>query len=341
MKAMVLHDWEETYRLEVRPEPRPGIGEAVMRVRSAGVGLTLINMRLGRLGGSVPRVMGHELAGDIVEIGEGVTALSAGDRCAVYFYLTCGRCRWCRGGRETLCENFGGFVGAHRDGGFAEYVCLPAENFLPIPDGLSDEAAAVATDAVNTNWHCMRERARINAHDTVLLIGAGGGVGIHGVQVAKLFGAQVIAADISDEKLDLARQWGANETINVREVDDVAREAKRLTGGKGVDAAVDYVGHGETFKTAIESLTTSGRAVVIGVGTGEASFYPFRLVMTEQIITGSRHSTRTELIETMEIMARGLVEPVVGMRVPLAEVETIFDALKNETLLGRGALTYP
>ena len=193
MQAMVLHDWQETYRLEERPDPHPGIGEAVMRVRAAGVGLTLVNMRLGRLGGSLPRVMGHELAGEIVEIGEGVTGLAVGDRCAVYFYLTCGRCRWCRGGRETLCENFGGYVGGHRDGGFAEYVCLPAANFLPIPEGLSDEAAAVATDAVNTNWHCMRERARIDPHDTVLLIGAGGvGVGIHGVQVARLFGARVI-----------------------------------------------------------------------------------------------------------------------------------------------------
>ncbi len=340
MKAMVLYDRKERFRLEERPDPRPGLGEAVMRVRAAGVGLTLVNMRLGRMGGSLPRVMGHELAGEIVETGEGVTALSEGDRCAVYFYLTCGRCRWCRGGRETLCENFAGYVGGHRDGGFAEYVCLPAENFLPIPEGLSDEAAAVAADAVNTNWHCMRERARIGPDDTVLLIGAGGGVGIHGVQVARLFGARVIAADVSEEKLDLARGWGAEQTINVRAVEDVAGEARRLTGGRGVDAAVDYVGHGETFTAAIDSLATSGRAVVIGVGTGEARVDPSVLVRTERVITGSRHSTRAETIETMEMMTRGPVEPVVGMRVPFTEVETIFDALKSETLLGRGALTY-
>ena len=341
MKAMVLHGREERYRPEERAEPRPGPGEAVMRVRAAGVGLTLVNIRLGRMGGDLPRVMGHELAGEIVETGQGVTHLSAGDRCAVYFYLTCGRCRWCRGGRETLCENFAGYVGVHRDGGFAEYVCLPAENFLPIPDGLSDEAAAVAADAVNTNWHCMRERARIDPHDTVLLIGAGGGVGIHGVQVAKLFGARVIAADVSEEKLDLARRWGADDTIHVGATGDVAGEARRLTGGRGVDAAVDYVGHGETFTAAIDSLATSGRAVVIGVGIGEASFDPTVLVRTERIVTGSRHSTRTELIETMELMARGLVQPVIGMRVPLEEVETVFDALEDRTLLGRGALTYP
>jgi D-arabinose 1-dehydrogenase-like Zn-dependent alcohol dehydrogenase len=174
-----------------------------------------------------------------------------------------------------------------------------------------------------------------------LLIGAGGGVGIHGVQVAKLFGARVIAADVSDEKLALARRWGADETINVRSVADVAKEAKRLTDGKGVDAAVDYVGHGTTFQTAIDSLTTSGRAVIIGVGRGNVTFDPFGLIVTEQTITGSRHSTRTELIETMEVMARGLVKPVVGMRVPFTEIESVFAAILNETLLGRGALTYP
>ncbi len=341
MKAMILNGWNQRFELGERPDPKPGIGEAVMRVRSAGVGLTLVNMRAGRLGGTTPRVMGHELGGDIVALGEGVKGLSVGDRCAVYFYLTCGRCRWCRGGRETLCENFGGYVGTTRDGGYAEFVCLPAENYLPIPDGLSYEAAAIAADAVNTNWHCMRERACLNPHDTVMLIGAGGGVGIHGVQVAKLFGARVIAVDVSDQKLELARQWGADEVINARTVASVADEAKRMTGGKGVDAAIDYVGHGQTFQTAFESLTTSGRAVVIGVGKGEVRFDPFRLVMGEQTITGSRHSTRTELIESMELMARGLVKPVVGMRVPFTDIETVFDAILNETLLGRGALTYP
>ena len=340
MKAMVVNRWGENSVLQTCPDPTPGPGEAVLKVRAAGVGLTLLNMRSGSFGGVAPRVMGHEIGGDIVAVGAGVTNIAIGDRCAVYFYLTCGQCRWCRGGRETLCENFGGYVGVHRDGGFAEYVCLPAQNFLPIPDGLDYEAAAMATDAVNTNWHCMRERARVTPHDTVLLIGAGGGVGIHGVQVAKLFGARVIAADVSEAKLALARQWGADETINVRSVADVAGEAKRLTNGRGVNAAIDYVGHGATFQAAVDSLATGGRAVIIGVGRGDISVNPRALVQSEVIITGSRHSTRTELIETMELMARGLVKPVVGMRLPFTEIETIFDAIKSERLLGRGALTY-
>jgi propanol-preferring alcohol dehydrogenase len=340
MKAMVVENWGERSKLHNAKVPSPGWGEALLKLRSAAVGLTILNMRTGSFGGVAPRIMGHELAGDIVEVGPGVTDLKPHDRCVAYFYLTCNRCRWCRGGRETLCENFGGFVGVHRDGGFADYVCLPAQNLLPIPEGLTYEAAAMATDAVNTNWHCMRERANINPHDTVMLIGAGGGLGIHGVQVAKLFGARVIATDVSDEKLALAKEWGADEIINVKRVADVAAEVKRLTNGNGVNSAIDYVGNANTFQAAYESLTTAGRAIVIGVGKGDISVNPRHMLLTEKVVTGSRHSTRAELIESLEVMARGLIKPVVGMRTHFTEIESIFDSIIDEKLLGRGAVFY-
>jgi alcohol dehydrogenase, propanol-preferring len=150
----------------------------------------------------------------------------------------------------------------------------------------------------------------------------------------------VIAADVSDDKLNLTKQLGADETINVRAVEDVANEMRRLTGGKGVEAAVDFVGHGKTFQSAIDSLGTGGRAVVVGAGHGAVTFDPLNLIFNELIVTGSRHSTRAEFIETMEIMARGLVKAVIGKRVHFTEVETLFEDLKNERLLGRGAVTY-
>ena len=340
MRAMVVGKWGEGFKLEERLDPQPAPGEAVMKVRAAGVGLTLVTMRTGIFGGTAPRIMGHELGGDIIAVGDGVENVKIGQRCAVYFYLNCGHCRWCRNGRETLCENHGGYVGVHRDGGYAEFVSLPSENFLPIPDNLDYEGAAIAADAVNTPWHCMRERAQINPHDDVMLIGAGGGVGIHGVQVAKVFGARVIAVDISEEKLELASKWGADEIVNFRAIEDLAVEAKRLTDGKGVDAAIDFVGKPETFQACIDGLAVGGRAVVIGAQPGDVKINPVNLVITEQIVTGSRHSTRAELIETMNIMARGLVTPVVGKRLHFTEVEELFEDLKEEKLLGRGALTY-
>ena len=341
MRAMVVRKWGEAFKLEERLDPQqPAPGEAVMKVRAAGVGLTLVTMRTGIFGGTAPRIMGHELGGDIIAVGDGVENVKMGQRCAVYFYLNCGHCRWCRDGRETLCENHGGYVGVHRDGGYAEFVSLPSENFLPIPDNLDYEGAAIAADAVNTPWHCMRERAQINPHDDVMLVGAGGGVGIHGVQVAKVFGARVIAVDISEEKLELASKWGADEVVNFRAIEDLAAEAKRLTDGKGVDAAIDFVGKPETFQACIDGLAVGGRAVVIGAQPGDVKVNPVNLVITEQIVTGSRHSTRAELIETMNIMARGLVTPVVGKRLHFTEVEALFQDLQDEKLLGRGALTY-
>ena len=340
MRAMVVGKWGEAFKLEERLDPQPAPGEAVMKVRAAGVGLTLVTMRTGIFGGTAPRIMGHELGGDIIAVGDGVENVKMGQRCAVYFYLNCGHCRWCRNGRETLCENHGGYVGVHRDGGYAEFVSLPSENFLPIPDNLDYEGAAIAADAVNTPWHCMRERAQINPHDDVMLVGAGGGVGIHGVQVAKIFGARVIAVDITEEKLELASKWGADEVVNFRAIEDLAAEAKRLTDGKGVDAAIDFVGKPETFQACIDGLAVGGRAVVIGAQPGDVKVNPVNLVITEQIITGSRHSTRAELIETMDIMARGLVTPVVGKRLHFTEVEELFQDLQDEKLLGRGALTY-
>ena len=340
MRAMVVKKWGEAFKLEERLDPQPAPGEAVMKVRAAGVGLTLVTMRTGIFGGTAPRIMGHELGGDIIAVGDGVENVKIGQRCAVYFYLNCGHCRWCRNGRVTLCEKHGGYVGVHRDGGYAEFVSLPSENFLPIPDNLDYEGAAIAADAVNTPWHCMRERAQINPHDDVMLVGAGGGVGIHGVQVAKVFGARVIAVDISEEKLELASKWGADEVVNFRAIEDLAAEAKRLTDGKGVDAAIDFVGKPETFQACIDGLAVGGRAVVIGAQPGDVKVNPVNLVITEQIVTGSRHSTRAELIETMNIMARGLVTPVVGRRLHFTEVEALFQDLQDEKLLGRGALTY-
>ena len=148
----------------------------------------------------------------------------------------------------------------------------------------------------------------------MLLIGAGGGVGIHGVQVAKLFGARVIAADVSDEKLALARQWGADETINTRATNDLAKTVRAMTDGRGVDAVVDYVGRAPTFQAAVDSLAVGGRAVAIGGFPENFTFDTRRLIEAEKVITGSRHSTRAEFIETLDLMARGLVKPVIGMR---------------------------
>ncbi|MDP6800151.1 MAG: alcohol dehydrogenase catalytic domain-containing protein [SAR202 cluster bacterium] len=339
MRAMLLDEPGGPLRSAEVDIPSPGPGEALLKVRSAGVGLTLAHIREAR-GPRVkfPRIIGHEIAGGIVEVGSGVTALSKGERCLVHFYLNCWNCKWCRIGRETLCSNLRGNVGTVVDGGFAEYVALPYQNFIPIPDELDYEAAAVTADAICTPWHVMKSRTHVKPMDDVLIIGAAGGVGIHAVQMAKLFGARVIAVDISEEKLAFCRQYGADEVINGR-AQDIVEEVSRLTDGKGVEVCADFFGSPQTAEAGINALSTAGTFVIVGVEPGTFPFNISRL-LREQVITGNRYCSYEEMREVIRVVARGLVKPVVTKRVALEDVEEVFDTLSRQTLLGRAAISF-
>src|SRR5512145_765903 len=224
MKAMVLREYGAPLCLETVAVPKIGPNDVVLRVRAVGVGLTVVIMTAvpGRVT-SFPRIPGHEVAGEVTEVGAEVTHVAVGERVVCHFYLTCGSCRFCRSGRETLCTAFRGFVGQASDGGYAEYMALPARNVTPIPAGVSDVDAAIASDAIATPYHACREEARVGPGDTVLIVGAGGGVGIHGVQMAKLCGGWVVGADITDDKLDAAKAAGADAVVDGRASDLAAQ----------------------------------------------------------------------------------------------------------------------
>ena len=193
---MVLPAFGEPLQVAKVPIPSIGPSDVLLRVRAAGVGLTVVIMTAnpGRVT-SFPRIPGHEVAGEVVEAGAEVTHVKPGDRVVCHFYLTCRTCRFCRSGRETLCTAFRGYVGQACDGGYAEYMAIPGANVTPIPPEVSDVDAAIATDAIATPYHACREEARVGPGDSVLIVGAGGGVGIHGVQMAKLCGGWVVAVD--------------------------------------------------------------------------------------------------------------------------------------------------
>ena len=218
MKAMILPELGAPLRLATVPVPKIGPNDVLLRVRATGVGLTVVIMT--RVPGRVttfPRIPGHEVAGEVVELGSEVAHVKVGDRVTCHFYLTCGVCHFCRSGRETLCLASPGNVGMACDGAYAEYMALPARNVVAIPQSVSDVDAAIAADAIATPYHACREEARVGPGDLVLIVGAGGGVGVHAVQMAKLAGGWVLAADITDDKLAAAKDSGADALIDVRQ----------------------------------------------------------------------------------------------------------------------------
>ena len=236
MKAMVLREPGKPFVEEEYPDPEPGPGEAVAKVLACGAGLTIHHARMGRVPGvEYPLVIGHEITGVITAVGAGAEGLGEGDAVTAYFYVTCGACKWCRVNRETLCENFAGYVGRQAQGAYAEYIKLPARNFLKLPAGLDHEKNAaevsVICDAIATPYK-VTKRARIAPTETVAVMGAGGGVGIHMVMMAKWAHASVIAVDVEANKLGKCRDVGADEAVDASR-GDVAGALLDLTGGGG------------------------------------------------------------------------------------------------------------
>src|SRR5215510_5048525 len=345
MKAMVLPKFGAAMELRDVPMPKIGPSDVLLRVRATGVGLTVVIMTAnpGRVT-AFPRIPGHEVAGEVVDRGSEVTHVSIGDRVACHFYLTCGACRFCRSGRETLCTAFGGYVGQACDGGYAEYMAIPAANVTPIPDGVSDLDAAVASDAIATTYHACREEARVGPGDTVLIVVAGGGVGIHAVQMAKLSGGWVVAADITDAKLAAARECGADALVDPRR-GDLAAQIAKLTDGRGVDAAIDFVASRDTLEGSLKSLARAGRLVIIGsrptavFGTDSSFMIDPRHVLGHMLeIHGSRYVTLTEIAQTLELLRQKRIRAIVGRTFPLERAEEAHELLRRNALVGRAAL---
>lgn len=340
MKAMVLKGPRQPFELMDVPDPVAGPGEAVARVMTCGSGLTIQHVKAGRRPAQFPRIIGHEITGEIVALGAGVTSLAVGDAVTAYFYLNCGHCRWCLANLEPLCGNLAGNVGIECDGGYAEYIRLPAHVFIKLPDGVDYKAhpaeIGVITDALATPYKVLR-RARIKAGETVAVFGAGGGVGIHQVMMAKWAKARVIAVDIASAKFDACRRAGADETVDASAY-DVAEVLIDLTHGEGVDVAIDYVSSARTLEAAAHALGRRGRLVTLG-GAGQTFHVSARdLLLKEQDILGSRYVTRGEILETFDLVKRREVWPLVTEIRPLAEAEALHERVERGEVIGRAAV---
>ena len=339
MKAMVLRTYNEPLRLEEVETPKIGAGELLVRVRACGVCAS--NLKYTREPAdciTLPHILGHEPAGEVVDVGPDVTGFAPGDRVCIYIYVTCRTCLYCTTGQENSCLR-ARRMGHELPGAYAEYVKAPAWNTFKIPAGLSFEEAGGIADAMATPYRAVNTKAQVRMGDDVAVMGVGG-LGSNAVQLARLAGGRVIAIDLTARKLEFARQHGAEETINAQR-EGVAERLRALTRGKGVEAVIDCVGTRASMRAGLQSLRRGGRLVLVGHEPGQdLQATPFReLIMEEIQVIGSHASSRNEMLQVLKLIQDGKIRPIIGAVYPLAEANEAHAALEKEEILGRIVLT--
>ena len=335
MRAMVLDEFGGEFRLEERLVPSPGQGEVLVKVLAVGAGVTNELARDGVLGGSVPRVHGHELSGTIVGFGADVDGWVVGDNVVASFYLLCGRCQWCASGRETLCENFGGFIGIAVDGTFADYAVLPASNLVRIPDGVDLHSAGIIGDAIATPYHVVAERLRLRAGQRVAVVGGGGGLGVPVLQMIRAVGGVAFAIETDLAKAAEIERRGLAEAVVIPK-DGTWADAVRDVAGGDLAGVVDTVATQATLEEGFAALGRAGTLVVLGHVVGaRMQLDPERLLMEELVVAGTRYATRAEIAQTMELVRLGRVQPIVGATYRLEELNEALAAAHRTDVFGR------
>jgi len=365
MRAAVLVAASEPLQVREIRTPRPQAGEVLVKVIACGLCHSDLHVMAGKIPFPLPAVLGHEVSGTIVEMGPSTrhSGFAVGDQVCGAFLMPCGQCPECARGRDDLCAPFfefnrlkgqlfdgtsrladldGTVIAQYSMGGLAEYCVIPVTAVAKMAEGMDPVAASIIGCAAMTAYGAVRRGADLQYGETVAIIGIGG-VGSNIVQVAREMGARhIIAIDVDDEKLAAAERLGATETINSRSVD--ARERVfEITGGRGVDVAIEALGIPATFEQALTLLADGGRMVPIGLagGTTTAAVEINRLVRRGQQISGSYGArTRTDLPTVIDLAARGLLDyrGVVSMRVPLSEAEETYRMLHKGCVSGRAVV---
>jgi 2-desacetyl-2-hydroxyethyl bacteriochlorophyllide A dehydrogenase len=335
MRAAVLKQFNVPLVLEETPDPVAEPGWVLLRVKACGLCGTDLKIVSGMLPGiGLPLIPGHEVAGEVLEVGEGVSDVSPGDRVAILSYVTCGHCLPCQRGWETLCLNVTGVIGFSLNGGCAELIKAPAANLLPLSSKISFEEASILTDAVATTYHALNERAQARAGQTVALVGVGG-LGLHAVQIAKAMGLRVFAIDVDQAHLERASKLGAEVIINSAK-ENAVEKMTAATGGNGVEILIEMSGSPEAARMGVSLLGLRGKMVLVGYHpdkTFETS--AFALLRKEAEIYGSRGSTRRDLAKVIELVEAGKIKPMIHDVVPLSQVNQAHQKLKSGQVVGR------
>jgi propanol-preferring alcohol dehydrogenase len=306
-----------------------GERDVLVRIKAAGICHSDVHYRAGASPvGSLPQTLGHEIAGVVEAVGGQVSTVTEGDRVCLHYLLTCGDCAYCTAGHEQFCPQ-GQMIGKHTDGGYAEYIALPARNAVLLPDEIPFEQGAILMCSSATSFHALR-KARMAAGETVAVFGSGG-LGMSAIQLARAFGAlEVYAVDIAEAKLELAASYGAIP-VNAASSDPVA-EIRRLTSGRGVDVAVEVIGLRETMEQVVQSLAILGRAVLAGIADRPFVIDSYaELLGREAEVIGSSDHLLQEMPLLLELARRGSLDlsRVVARAVPLeaGPINEVMDAL--------------
>jgi propanol-preferring alcohol dehydrogenase len=321
--------------LELQEIPIPNIGEKdiLVRVRAAGICHSDAHYRAGRSTmGALPLTLGHEVAGIVEKAGSQVTNVKIGDRVCLHYNISCGDCYYCSTGNEQFCETVK-MIGHHVDGGYAEYIAVPARNAIHLPEEISFEAGATLMCASATALHALR-KSKIKAGETVAVFGVGG-LGLSAIQLAKASGAvEVFAVDIKQDKLELASEYKATP-IDASRVDAV-EEIRKRTKGKGVDVALEMIGMRKTMEQAIDSVGVLGRAVMVGLNQQPISINTYMQVLGKEAeIIGSNDHLLQELPLLVDLARRKILDTshVVSQVIPLNadKINQRLDDLENYT----------
>ena len=332
MHAVVISRYGRPLETMPRPIPRITPTEALVRVRASGLCSTDLHLASGRQPlGELPRILGHELSGDVVETGSQVTQWRDGDRVTAAIDVTCGRCRHCLSGNTQRCRTMTR-IGFERDGGHADYVAVPATNLVKLPDEVSYEAAAILPDAVACMYHTLITRGRVGVGQRVLILGAGG-LGIHGVQIARNAGAEVLATSRRAPRRALAQRYGA---VSLDPADgSLEAIVTEMTAGDGVDVVVDNIGTRESVRRGLANLRPGGRFLVVAYVDEAFEVPSLPLFKHEQELIGCRGSTKQDLIDVVELVRRGRITPVLGNSYPLAAIAEATACLEAGEAAGR------
>ena len=333
MNAARLYKAGEPLVIESIPRPAPGPDEVLVEVAACGLCGTDIHLAVD---GDIPVsrspiTLGHEAAGTVATVGEAVTEYKAGDRVALFPSATCGQCRFCLAGRESLCE-VAQVYGMSRDGSLAQFVVAPARTLVPIPDAVPFDIAAVVTDGVATPFHALRSRGALKAGESVAVVGCGG-LGTHAIILARMMGAGfIVAIDVHAGARDRALELGADLALDPLSEANVGKTRRRQLG-RGVDLALEFVGREDTVSTALGTLDIGGRCVVVGVGMEKPVLPPLiSFVGREHSVIGSFGMDKSDIADLLALIASGSLnlDQSVSARYSLAEINQALDRLASK-----------